>query len=152
MLGAAGQLLGTFNQIEIDAEVGRQASVAIEILSGRRDSSLLGDAVVIHIGNNGVFTADQFDRMMAILSDVPNVIFINMKVPRQWEDPNNTVLAERVSAYPNAVLIDWHTIGLENGGYFWSDDIHLRPAGAAAYTALIANYLPDPGTASARLP
>ena len=144
MLGATGQLLGTFSQIEVDAEVGRQASVAIEILSWRRDSALLGDAVVIHIGNNGVFTSDQFDRMMQILTDVPNVVFINMKVPRQWEGPNNAVLAEKVSAHPNAVLIDWHTIGSENGGYFWSDDIHLRPAGAAAYSSLIANYLPEP--------
>jgi hypothetical protein len=144
MLGAAAQLQGTFTRIEVDAAVGRQASAAIALLNQRRDSALLGDAVIVHIGNNGVFTSDQFDLMMDILSDVPNVVFLNMKVPRQWEEPNNAVLAESVSAHPNAVLIDWHTIGSENDGYFWSDDIHLRPQGAAAYSTLIANYLPEP--------
>ena len=41
----------------------------MDILQQRRDSQALGEAVIIHIGNNGTFTAKQFDAMMQALAD-----------------------------------------------------------------------------------
>jgi hypothetical protein len=39
---------------------------------------------------------------------------------------------------PNAVLADWHTASLASPDLLWDDGIHLRPAGAEAYAALVA--------------
>jgi hypothetical protein len=46
---------------------------------------------------------------MQALSGVEKVVFVNVKVPRAWEQPNNEVIAEGVQKYPNAVLVDWYS-------------------------------------------
>jgi hypothetical protein len=75
-------------------------------LAARRAAGRLGAVVILHVGNNGVFRASQIDQVMQQLTGVPRVVFVNVRVPRQWEGPNNAVLAERVSQYANAVLVD----------------------------------------------
>ncbi len=144
MLGAASVLAPTIGNIEVDAAVGRQVSVAIEILRSLRDAGRLGDVVVVHMGNNGTFTKGQFDDMMGVLADVRRVVFVNLKVPRDWEGPNNDVLAEGVTRYPNAVLVDWHAASVDRPDFFWDDGIHLRPEGAQFYADLIASYVNAP--------
>ena len=76
--------------------------------------------------------------MMEVLADVPRVVFINVKVPRASEAPNNAMIADGVQRYPNTVMVDWHSVGIEQPDFFWDDGIHLRPEGAATYAALIA--------------
>ena len=51
-----------------------------------------GQVVVIHLGSNGRFTATQFDDMMQVLAGVHRVVFVNVRVPRTWEESNNQVL------------------------------------------------------------
>ena len=78
------------------------------------------------------------DAIMDVLKDRKRVVFVNLKVPRRWEQPDNDVLAANVAKYPNAVLIDWHNVGGAHPEYFYEDGIHLRPDGARAYAELIA--------------
>ena len=141
MLGAAGDMVASYDMIEVDAAVSRQASVGIDILRWRRDQGTLGDVVVVQLGNNGTFEAQQFDDMMGVLSGVPRVLVLTVKVPRPWEGPNNQVISAGVPRYPNAVLVDWYANSVDSPGYFWDDGIHLRPAGAAAYTSLILSQI-----------
>jgi peptidoglycan/LPS O-acetylase OafA/YrhL len=138
MLGAAATLAPTIGNIEVDAAVGRQVSAAIDTLRVYRDAGRLGEVVVVHMGNNGTFSASQFDQMMEVLAGVPRVVFVNLKVARNWEGPNNTVLAEGVARYSNTVLVDWHAASVDRPDFFWDDGIHLRPEGAQAYAQLIA--------------
>jgi hypothetical protein len=79
--------------------------------------------------------------MMDVLADVPRVVFINDKVPRPWEAPNNAVIDEGVQRYPNTVLVDWRGASLGRPDFFWDDGIHLRPEGAAQYAEMIASQL-----------
>jgi hypothetical protein len=144
MLGAANTLAPTIGNIEVDAAVGRQVSAAIDTLKGYRDAGRLGEVVVVHMGNNGTFSAGQFDEMMQVLANVRRVVFVNLKVPRDWEGPNNTVIAEGVARYPNTVLVDWHTASVDRPDFFWSDAIHLRPEGAQYYAQLIAAFVGAP--------
>jgi hypothetical protein len=51
------------------------------------------------------------------------------------------MLAAYVRGYSNATLLDWRGASAGHPEYFWEDGIHLRPAGAAAYAALIASGL-----------
>jgi hypothetical protein len=142
MLGAAGELERKVpNLAYIDAEVGLQAAAAIDVLRWRRASGQLGEVVVVDIGNNGVFTAEQFDEMMAVLEGVRRVVFVNVNVPRAWERPNNEVLAEGVQRYPNAVLVDWYSASVEHPEYFVEDGVHLRIKGQRVYASLIAEAL-----------
>jgi peptidoglycan/LPS O-acetylase OafA/YrhL len=141
MLGSASGLQATIDGIEIDAAISRQASAAIEILRSRVASGALGDVVVVHIGNNGTISAGQFDEMMSLLSGVPRVVVVDVKVPRAWEGPNNAVLTDGVAHYPNAVLVDWNAASRGRPELFWDDGIHLRPEGALVYAQLIAEQV-----------
>ena len=86
--------------------------------------------MIVHLGNNGTFTAHQLDEMMPDPRAGSRVVFVNLKVPRDWQDPNNEVIAAGVRRYPNAVLVDWHSASTDRPELFWEDGMHLRPEGA----------------------
>jgi hypothetical protein len=97
--------------------------------------------VILHIGDNGFFAAGVFDKIMAELKNVRQVVVVNVRAPRDWEAPNNSMLAAAVKRYPNAVLVDWHSASEDHPELFWKDGIHLRPEGATFYAALIAKAI-----------
>jgi lysophospholipase L1-like esterase len=76
-----------------------------------------------------------------VLADVSKVVFVNVKAPRPWEQPNNDVIAEGVRRYPNAVLADWHAASADRPELFVDDGIHLQPEGQRVYADLIAAHL-----------
>ena len=78
---------------------------------------------------------------MQPLAGLSRVVIVNLKVPRKWEAPNNQVLADGVARYPNTVLVDWHTYGVDHPELFAKDGIHIGAAGAKAYTALVVAQL-----------
>jgi len=144
MLGAVGGLQKDIRGLTVvDAEVGLQVYPAIDTLKYRRATGQLGEVVIVHLGNNGTFTRGEFDQIMRILSGVDRVVFVNVTVPRTWEESNNEVIAEGVKRYPAAVLVDWHAASADRPELFYSDGYHLRPEGQKIYTDLISSYLPE---------
>ena len=144
MLGAVeGLQKGIQGLTVVDAEVGLQVYAATDILESRRASGQLGDVVVVHLGNNGTFTKGEFDQIMRTLSGVDRVVFVNVSVPRIWEEPNNQVIAEGVTRYPSAVLVDWHSVSADRPELFYNDGYHLRPEGQRIYADLISAHLPE---------
>jgi peptidoglycan/LPS O-acetylase OafA/YrhL len=142
MLGSAGKLTERIEGLDVmDAEVGMQVSYAIEILRWRRDAGQLGDVVVVHLGNNGTFTARQFDEMMEVLGDERRVVFVNVKVPLPWEGHNNAVISEGVARYPTTVLADWYSASAYHPEFFVEDGVHLQTEGQRVYADLIAAQL-----------
>jgi hypothetical protein len=137
MLGAAYSLAGSIPGIDLDAAVGRQAGAAIGLLQQKAAAGLLGDVVVVHIGNNGTLTNEQFDQLMATIGPDRKVVVLNLHVPRQWEESNNAVIVNGVSRYANAVLIDWSAAGNTYPEILYNDGIHLTPSGAAYYSQLV---------------
>jgi peptidoglycan/LPS O-acetylase OafA/YrhL len=144
MVGAVPQLAAAVPHVRIDALLGRQVTPAIQILQERKAAGRLGDVVIVHLGTNGTFSARQFDEMMQVLQGERRVVFVNVKVPRVWEAPNNTVLTDGVKRYANAVLVDWSSASSAHPEWFWGDGIHLRPAGAKVYAAMIAAAVSAP--------
>ena len=145
MLGSAEQLERDIPNLAVmDAAVGLQASAAIDILRSRQASGELGEVVVVHIGNNGVFTAEQLDEMMGVLAGARRVVLVNVNVPRPWALPNNEVLAEGVQRYPNAVLVDWYSASVDHPEYFVEDGVHLQVQGQQVYADLIAERIQTP--------
>jgi peptidoglycan/LPS O-acetylase OafA/YrhL len=141
MLGAIPQLTNSVSGISIDAEIGRQFFTSIDTVRSWRDAGLLGDVVVVHLGNNGFFKDSHFDQMMGALSGVRLVVFVNLSLPKDWEGPNNAALAAGVSRYGNAVLADWHGVSAGKSEYFYDDRTHVRRAGAQVYANLIASVI-----------
>jgi hypothetical protein len=72
------------------------------------------------------------------------VIVVNLKVSRQWEGPNNRIIAQTTRRYPNAVLVDWHTYGINHPQIFAKDGIHIGAEGARTYVALIVAAISAP--------
>jgi len=140
MLGAVPNLqaLGT---VEVDAAVSRQFPAGTDILTARYAAGTLGDVVVVHLGDNGLITGAQFDQMMSVLAGVQRVVFVNLKLPRDWEGPNNALLASKAAQYGNAVVADWYAVSSSHPEYFLDDGLHLKPEGAQAYASLLAQYL-----------
>jgi len=144
MLGAVGGLQKDIQGLTVvDAEVGLQVYAATDILKARRATGQLGEVVIVHLGNNGTFTKEEFDQIMRILSGVDKVVFVNVKVPRTWEEPNNEVIAEGVERYPNTVLVDWYSASADRPELFYSDGYHLRLEGQRIYADLVSSYLPE---------
>jgi hypothetical protein len=139
MLDAAGGL--ERDGVVVDAAVSRQFIQGIVIAQWLRASGRLPRTVLIGLGTNGPFTNGSFDAMMQALRGVRRVVFVTVKEPRWWEENVNSTLLAGVARWPTARLADWHAISRDHPGWFWSDGIHLAPAGAAAYARLVAGAL-----------
>jgi len=138
MLGAKGALEARMPGIQVNASVSRHFGEVVGIATNLRDSGQLGDAVIIHMGTNGLITDGEFDAMMEALRDVDRVVILNVKVPRRWEAPDNATLDGAVARWPNAVLVNWNAEGNAHPEWFWQDGYHLQDTGPAAYADLIA--------------
>ncbi len=140
MLGAVDALQKDIPKLTtIDARGSRQIPEATRVLRQLRADGELGKVVIVHIGDNGGVTDEQFDQMMKVLSNAKQVLVVNTTVPDgyRWA-PNNEVLADGVARHQDkAVLVDWHAESAGHPEYFW-DGLHLTPKGARAYAGLIA--------------
>src|SRR5829696_6585117 len=144
MLGAVPSLQKDIKGLGVvDADVGLQVYEAIPILQSRHATGQLGSLVIVHLGNNGAFTKQEFDQIMHVLSGVDKVVFVNVKVPRPWEETNNEVISEGVARYPNAVMVDWYSASSNHPEYFYRDGYHLRPRPQKVYADLLSSHLDD---------
>jgi hypothetical protein len=141
MLQSAKALAHDLGPVTVDAAVGRQINQGITILEHREETGALAGTVIVQLGNNGPFYDGQFDEIMAALHDVPMVIWVNVRVPREWEAHNNRIIASGVARYPNARMVDWNAATAGQPGLFWNDGYHPRPAGATLYADLVAAAL-----------
>jgi peptidoglycan/LPS O-acetylase OafA/YrhL len=140
MLGARKFLVSPEAQIEVDAAVGRTPPLTLALLQKRAQTLRELDVVIIHLGNNGPFQAEQFDRMMEMLSEVPRVVFVTPKVPRRLGVYNNRTIREGVERHPRVALLDWFEASKDHGEWFKGDGLHLRERGATAYAQLLAAH------------
>ena len=143
MLGTKAYLNLAFgSSIAVDAEVSRQFSKLPETIASYKsdpDNPPLGDVVIIHLGTNGFLNSRVFDETMEQLASVQRVLFVNVRVPRTWEDEVNRQLARGVERWDNAYLVDWHgySAGQEDDWISPNDGVHMVREGALAYTQLL---------------
>ena len=129
--------------ITVDAAVGRQWAQGESILQSMKTEGQLGGEVIVGLGTNGPITDADFDSMMSILGGASRVVFVNVHVDRPWQDPNNAVLANGATRYPNVVVADWATLAAQNPQWFGSDGTHMAidGTGADALASLVASTL-----------
>jgi hypothetical protein len=127
--------------VTVDAITSRQFYQGIEIVQGMRLAGTLPRQMVIGLGTNGPFTAQQFDEMMSNLRTVSRVVFVTVKEPRFWEGQVNQTLRAGVGRWHNARLADWYSRAVRHPGWTCCDGIHIGPAGARAYTRIVEKAL-----------
>ncbi len=142
LLGATPSLSTRLGGVlTVDAVVGRQMNEAAALVRDLDARGLLGQTVLLHLGNNGPFTPEQIDEVFAALGS-RKVLLVNIMVPRQWEGEVNDQLAQAVARHPNAVLIDWWSLVTSEPDLTRGDGYHLTPAGAERYTDLVVGQIP----------
>ena len=120
----------------VDALKNRQASAGSAVL--RKRGSSLPMNVVVHLGTNGTFAADDCRAMIAAAGPTRRVFFLTLAVPRPWEAKNNAVIRDCVAAHlGQAFVIDWNATVAQHPKWVYSDGTHLRPAGAKGYSQMI---------------
>src|SRR5690606_28376027 len=139
MLGAANVL--SDRGYVVNAEQSRQMIDMVPLFEQLGEADLFGDPIVIHLGTNGPITRETLDALLAPLSDVPNVIMLNVRANRGWTAQNNAILAERDNPNDNIIMIDWASKSNEcPGDCFAADGIHLTAAGSQYYANLIGDW------------
>ncbi len=141
MVGATTELLKRLPCVSLDSQVGRQLGKGIQILSERKSKGLLSDTVIIHLGNNSPINSNQIETLLNLLSDTKRIIFVNLKLPRNYESANNQLLHEAGAKSANIHLIDWRSNSMNAKNVFSSDGIHLTHQGAKLYASLISDSL-----------
>jgi peptidoglycan/LPS O-acetylase OafA/YrhL len=140
MLAGATALQARLPGITIDAAVSRQMIDAPQVLAELRATGRLRPIIVLALGTNGPFTADQLTRILADIGPGHHVVLVNVHVTRPWQDQVNAVL-DGARAQPGVRLADWHTLIAAQPALLYPDATHPRPDGAALYADMITHTL-----------
>ena len=144
VLVGAGPVMATRMgaSLRVDALIGRQMADAAELIRGLDARGELGQVVLLHLGNNGPFTAAQIDEVFAAIGPDRRVLLVNVLVPRRWEGEVNGALAAAAARHPNAVLLDWRALVTSEAGLTRDDGYHLTAIGAERYADLVVGQVP----------
>ena len=142
MLGAVEEIKEIFPNVVVDADIGRQLYNGEQIIQALLDKKLLANTVVIGLGTNGVYTEENFHKMMTVIGKKRKVYLLNAYVPTQrWQGDINRFLSKMADEYKNITIIDWYDLGKEHEDWFEEDHVHLKQEGQIGYTALIAQTI-----------
>lgn len=135
MLGARSDLrdLG----FVVDASESRQSYSAPALL--RKRSGSLPENVVVHLGTNGTFPLSTCRSIVRAAGPERRVFLVTVSVPRSWERANNATIRRCADAFPDdrVHVVDWKKEAADHRSWLYSDRIHLKPAGAAAFARLL---------------
>jgi peptidoglycan/LPS O-acetylase OafA/YrhL len=141
LLGAGPRLSPHLRHLDLDAVEGRQAyDVLNDIIADARHHQTR-PYVLIHIGDNGIISPPQLDYALHELRAAKRVVLMTVRVPREWQDPNNNTIRSVGHHYANVDIVDWHALASAHPQWVYSDGIHLTAAGAVAYTHIVMTAL-----------
>jgi peptidoglycan/LPS O-acetylase OafA/YrhL len=127
--------------IVIEGEIGRQMAKAQEVVDQLKAQGRLGKKVIIELGTNGSFSSKQLRNLLDSLSDAEQILLVNTRVPRKWENNVNHNISKVSSEYSNTTVVDWYSASEGKDDYFYEDGVHLKPEGSKYYASLLAKAL-----------
>ena len=139
LLGASPPLGGRAMfgaHLHLDAAVGRQFYSAPPIIAAAV-RKYHPHIVIVHLGNNGTIAPSDLNAVMNTLKATPLVVFVTLHVARSWETADNKMITALAAHHHNVAIADWHTISAKYPGIFAGDGIHVGPAGAKIYAAML---------------
>ena len=140
MLAASPELQKVLGpKATIDAAVGRQATdIAARIEAYALDGAL-PEEVIVQVGENGPLTKADMDRLHADLRGIKKVVFVNVRVPRNWQDESNAVLKAQTKNWKEATVADWYDAS-SNPSILY-DGTHPNPEGQVIYANTVKKAL-----------
>ena len=132
----------------IDAEQNRQFSQGVQVAQRMHDEGSLGRVLVVHLGNNGPVEPQDLGNLLAVVSDVPHVLLVTVRVNAPWQDSVNDTLRGEAAAHANVQLVDWYGYSDGHDDWFQPDGTHFRGSsgpGNDAFGDLIASSVPGGG-------
>ncbi|HEU4671370.1 MAG TPA: acyltransferase family protein [Candidatus Limnocylindrales bacterium] len=141
LIAAAPSLARVVGPLAVDAAVGRQVPDDVAAIRKRAAQGRLGQTVILNIGNNGPIYPRDADQAMDELRDVQTIVWVNVSVPRQWQDHNNRLIAQYAARHGNVRLVDWHAASAGRPELFAPDDVHPNRDGARLMASLVADAL-----------
>jgi lysophospholipase L1-like esterase len=136
MVAATDTLKIESPHIIIDAEVGRRMDQGIDVLAAMLETGS-PDVLIVALGTNNGVASEQIDVLMDLAADIDKVVFVNVSVPRPWENDTNAAIGSTPDDYPSATLIDWKSASGDNRALFRSDGVHLTQQGTELWVTLI---------------
>lgn len=135
MLGARSALKD--RGFAVDATESRQSYSAPALL--RKRSGSLPENVVVHMGTNGTFPLSTCRAIVRAAGPERRVFLVTVSVPRSWERANNETIRRCAKGFDadRVHVVDWHAAAADHRSWLYSDRIHLKPAGAAAFARLL---------------
>jgi len=137
MVGAEPHMRELVSDIDLDAEAGRSVATGIEVLEAKIAGGDAPEVLVFALGTNAGASQDQIDEVMNLSSGVEEVIFVNVTVPRDWEEPTNAAMADAVARHAGATLVDWNTESRSQDRWFRADGFHPNETGSQRWANLI---------------
>jgi hypothetical protein len=140
MLAAAPALQHRLGpRVRVDAAVGRQITDIADRLDAYRRARAMPPNVVLQIGDNGPVWYADLMRLKQALRGVRDVIFVNVRVPRSWQDEANSAVAQFVHRWRHAHIADWYSVS-GTPGILW-DGLHPDAQGSRLYADVVAKAL-----------
>lgn len=125
MLASSQGLSAVFPGIQIDASVSRSIMAAPELIDDDLAAGSLRQWVLVGLATNSQISADQLDRILAMIGRDRVLVLVNAHADRAWVPPTNQTLADYAAAHPsNVVLVDWNATANANAQMLGSDGIH----------------------------
>ncbi|WP_256758006.1 acyltransferase family protein [Cohnella sp. WQ 127256] len=141
ILDAAPYLEELLPGILIDGKIGRQISQAQVVVDTLKANGKLDDRIIIELGTNGSFDSKQLHKLLDSLSEVKQILIVNTRVPRKWQNNVNSTLSKVAAEYSNATLVDWFSASKGKDSFFYKDGVHLKKEGSEFYASLLAQAL-----------
>jgi hypothetical protein len=144
MVAATGHLTESIDGIVIDAEEGRPFSDGEPALANEIAANGTPDVLVVALGTNAGAGASQIDELMAAADGIDRVIFVNVRVPRDWESSTNQAISDAADRFDTIEVVDWYAASNGNDGLFRSDGYHPSKVGSELWANLIAVQVKNP--------
>jgi hypothetical protein len=138
MVAATPALDQALPGIYIDAQVGRQFSTGLGVISELKSQGLLRPIVVVGLGTNGTVTSDEISQLYSEIGPGHLLVLVNTYEDRSWEQEVNSTLSGAVTSHPSTtVLADWYDTIAHQTSLLWPDGIHPQPAGGVVYAKML---------------
>ncbi|MDA8309857.1 MAG: hypothetical protein M0Z46_04475 [Actinomycetota bacterium] len=126
--------------VQVTAQVSRWWTTGETVLRRLEAQGALGAVVIVGLGTNGTVTPAQFDSMMSVLSGASRVVFVNVRVDRTWQGPDNAVISQGVGRFPRTVLVNWYQLAVAHPTWLYPTQTHMPidGPGAQALAGLVA--------------
>lgn len=117
--------------------IGRTFSKANDALA-RIKAGGVPDVLIVALGTNPPLSLNQIEAFMARTGGIARVIFVNIRIPREWEAPTNALINSLPQRFNKVTVVDWYGYSGSHPYVLNSSGYHLSDTGKPEFAALVA--------------